>query len=1089
MRTERNMSRLLSWIGTGNDSVRLSRRKSARLFCEHLEDRSVPSTYIDQYTTPLECDEGQSLTLNAVSDEGDPPPVNVEWDFNYDGESFDADPSASGNLSPSHQFQSSGLIVVGLQVTEATGEPYITAAAVSVANVAPTATVANSGPTPEGSAVTFTIDDVADPDPNDRFTIWADWTGSDGFERMTDEDYLLGPTQIQHVYDDSGTYQAVIRVMDSDGDYSDYSQSVVVTNVAPTAATFGPANTTATTIMPGVPIQFTGVDDASWTDTQAGFTYFLSTDGGATYSSSSSPTFTPTFTPAQTYSLAGYIQDKDGGASETYLLSVTVVPSWTVIANAANGYLQVTWSGGSVTLNPNQYYAMAGNVTTDVTLLTPNAVYSLVGTNTSFGTVTAANPEVLINVTTDLDVGDLSGLSASYFSDHSFVPAMLAPAGDGHIDNVVVTGQGSLNGSYNTYTQFALKARGDLGSLTEVDPQTGNGVDASSIAFQNLTGSMTIALARGLDATWWLGDDSSDLIQVRDGIGTLDAYGVKGSVTSDLTGLETNIATIATIGAGGVPPVLSLGNVDYISVDGNVNEIDVRRLWGDVLFSGDAELLEIEHAEADPEDQTKYPKIKIDGQVDEVAIAQGTVKSILVKNIERIVSLEGLTVTEDVRSIQNIQLLKVVNGALQARDIVAHRKIGVIQTTGAGSITARDIEAQEILNIEAQGAFNITARKISATALSDATPLTHVFAGKDLTVTEGIHGKRKAGDFKLYWLDVTASSGNLAAPIYWEGRIKDIEVGNDFIGANNQWKVTAYAIDKIQAGGHIGGFIQNGQIVIGGLIETILRRDKMPGFGDKIFFIGGNIGTIHAGADITEPSKAIGGSILASRIHAEYGFIDTIKASGLGNRGGKMGALITAHKINLVQGDEVAGDVKIDLRLYVTNPAFGTPNNWITYEGSIGKVKATTLTSKTISGRLMGTIEVTGGQMEIATNVLFHAGLDAKTGALLKFGAADYKGTISVGYDALRFLNTPKVHRPKFGDGDEVLTITAQNQERTITVNKAGSAEKINIKSLIMTWDSTTKMLTKVGVYILTLAETENLAAGWTVREGQNEIP
>jgi len=100
--------------------------------------------------------------------------------------------------------------------------------------VAPTATVTNSGPTTAGSAVTFTVSNLSGPDPNASFTYLVDWTGSGQFA-MVPPDQVSGNSyygvSFSHVYaqaSPSGGYQAVVRLMDQYGGFTDYAQTVVV---------------------------------------------------------------------------------------------------------------------------------------------------------------------------------------------------------------------------------------------------------------------------------------------------------------------------------------------------------------------------------------------------------------------------------------------------------------------------------------------------------------------------------------------------------------------------------------------------------------------------------------------------------------------------------------------------------------------------------------------------------------------------------------------------------------------------------------------------------------------------------------------
>jgi hypothetical protein len=131
------------------------------------------------------------------------------------------------------------------------------------------------------------------------------------------------------------------RIIDKDGGSTEYTTTVVVNNVAPTAilGNNGPVNE-------GSPatITFSGQSDPSSTDTAAGFHYAYDCSGGstttATYSSGSITSATSSCTyndgPADK-TVAAWIFDKDG-ASTRYTTSVhvnNVPPTVTAPANQA----------------------------------------------------------------------------------------------------------------------------------------------------------------------------------------------------------------------------------------------------------------------------------------------------------------------------------------------------------------------------------------------------------------------------------------------------------------------------------------------------------------------------------------------------------------------------------------------------------------------------------------------------------------------------------------------------------------------------------------------------------------------------------
>src|SRR5260370_25172506 len=93
-------------------------------------------------------------------------------------------------------------------------------------DVGPTAPVTNSGPTPEGSPVTFTVANLANLATGETPTLWTDWAGSGTFQQLNSSDVTTNPDgslSFTHVYDDSGTYPASILVMVATGASTDYA--------------------------------------------------------------------------------------------------------------------------------------------------------------------------------------------------------------------------------------------------------------------------------------------------------------------------------------------------------------------------------------------------------------------------------------------------------------------------------------------------------------------------------------------------------------------------------------------------------------------------------------------------------------------------------------------------------------------------------------------------------------------------------------------------------------------------------------------------------------------------------------------------
>ncbi len=401
--------------------------------------------------------------------------LSYDWDFDYDGQNFVADGSAGGTLTPTHVFTTPGTYEVALQVTDAEGATSLATTTVTVTDVPPTATVTNSGSTPVGSAVTFTVSNLTDQTPGDTPTILADWDGSGQFEEITSDELTTNPDgslSFTHVYDQNGSYNAVIRIMDGSGGYTDSTSSVTVTAVPPSVTTFGAAGG-ATQIDASAPILFTGVGDPSVADTQAGFAYYVSLDG-APYTSSSSPVYyLPSNISTGSHTLTGYVEDSQGQTSSvsSYSFDVESSTDETVeIENQGPGSVTATWGGGSTTLSPNQpVYYIDGSAPNLTFTLDTSGVSYVISTNGTIASVGAAEgvQNVTFTVTTQL-----YGLPAA--------------VGSGDIDEVDVP----------VGSTVSAEARGDLGSVTGPSVNGAlTGTKAIELSFNNLTGSIT-----GLDS-------------------------------------------------------------------------------------------------------------------------------------------------------------------------------------------------------------------------------------------------------------------------------------------------------------------------------------------------------------------------------------------------------------------------------------------------------------------------------------------------------------------------------------------------------------------------------------------------------------
>ncbi len=229
--------------------------------------------------------------------------------------------SSSGTLT----FDDNGSYMVYGRIFDKDGGSNDYTTTVTVNNAAPSATFGNNGPVDEGSSVTVSFSNGSDASNADtqaglHYSIalnQSDLAGSYGAAGVA--------TSAQLTFDDNGSYTVYGRVFDKDGGSTDYTTTVTVNNVPPTA-TFGNDGPVAS----GSPVtvSMTNPFDPSSADTSAGFHYsFATTSAGlaATYGAAGASSSAPfTFNATGTYTVYGRIFDKDNGFTD-YTTSVSVI--------------------------------------------------------------------------------------------------------------------------------------------------------------------------------------------------------------------------------------------------------------------------------------------------------------------------------------------------------------------------------------------------------------------------------------------------------------------------------------------------------------------------------------------------------------------------------------------------------------------------------------------------------------------------------------------------------------------------------------------------------------------------------------------
>jgi hypothetical protein len=173
----------------------------------------------------------------------------------------------------------------------------------------------------EGSTDTVTFTNQAGG--TGGYTYSYDFNNDNTFE-ITGSSSASATVPESYLDDGPSTLVVLGRITDSAGNHADYTTSITVNNVAPTAnlSNNGPVTTGSP-----VTVSFTNATDPSTADTNAGFHYsFAQSQGGlaATYAAAGTSSSTSyTYSTTGTDTVYGRIFDKDNGYTD-YTTSITV---------------------------------------------------------------------------------------------------------------------------------------------------------------------------------------------------------------------------------------------------------------------------------------------------------------------------------------------------------------------------------------------------------------------------------------------------------------------------------------------------------------------------------------------------------------------------------------------------------------------------------------------------------------------------------------------------------------------------------------------------------------------------------------------
>ena len=165
---------------------------------------------------------GDAVTINAaVADPAGPGDVaSIQWDFNYDGSTFNADSSANGQTQAAHTYTAPGTYIVEVQATDLSGATSTGATAVVVkppdaliVQAGPDQSVTESGGAYPGATVSFN-GSYSDPGG----TVSSSGVAWDfNYDGQHFYPQSIGTLTPSWTYYQAGTYQAALQITDSNG--------------------------------------------------------------------------------------------------------------------------------------------------------------------------------------------------------------------------------------------------------------------------------------------------------------------------------------------------------------------------------------------------------------------------------------------------------------------------------------------------------------------------------------------------------------------------------------------------------------------------------------------------------------------------------------------------------------------------------------------------------------------------------------------------------------------------------------------------------------------------------------------------------
>ena len=289
--------------------------------------------------------EGATISLDGTGSSDDGSIASYAWTVTPQSGGPDAGASCSfvGGTSstdsqPKVACTDDGTYDVSLTVTDDDGASDSDSTTLALTNENPSATPSIPSSVNEGSAINLSLGSASDPGTNDVLTYQFDCGDGAGYNAASATASRSCPTT------DNGSRSVKLKILDDDGGFAEYTGTVAVNNVAP-SATF--AATSPISEGGSSSLSLTGASDPSSADTTAGFKYSFACDGLAaslatTYAGAgSTSTASCPFDDNGSFPVKARIFDKDSGFN-TYDATVVVdnvAPVLTAITAPSQGAL------------------------------------------------------------------------------------------------------------------------------------------------------------------------------------------------------------------------------------------------------------------------------------------------------------------------------------------------------------------------------------------------------------------------------------------------------------------------------------------------------------------------------------------------------------------------------------------------------------------------------------------------------------------------------------------------------------------------------------------------------------------------------